>query len=131
MKRSGVTDDQNNALLDWRLVNLAVHACVSDRAASAKNVDRTPPPRSQPAPKRAKMIPFPIGRRRSFVERLAAQIAARPADAGEAHLQQQLKRQGKVLRRKGVSEQSIERELRALTATIRAELWRLLLGTRA
>lgn len=104
-------DDQNEILLDWRLANTRR--------------------RTQPAPKRAKVIPFPIDRRRSFVERLAAQIAARQARAGEAHLQQQLKRQGEVLRRKGVPESSIERELRTLTATIRAELWRLLLGSRA
>ncbi len=124
-------DDQEDILLDWRLVNEAVHPCASDRAANAKNVDRTLRRRTQPAPKRAKMIPFPIGRRRSFVERLAAQIAARPGHAGEAHLQQQLKRRGEVLRRKAMPESLIERELRALTATIRAELWRLLMGTRA
>jgi Family of unknown function (DUF6074) len=77
------------------------------------------------------MIPFPLLRRARFVARLAAQVAARGPDAGELHLLAQLNRQRDALARKGVAKGLIERELRALSDAVRAELWRLLEGNRA
>ncbi len=131
-----MTDDQEeDVLLDWRL---AKEAARGTQSARANHQNRRTDARRQrglargPAPrKQAKMIPFPLGQRRAFVERLAAQIASRTTDAGEAHLLQQLARQREILSRKGVPEKAIERELRSLAAAVRAELWRLLLGSRA
>jgi hypothetical protein len=70
-------------------------------------------------------IPFPLSRRRYLIVRLAIQVAARAPDAGEAHLWRQLDRQANTLRRKQVSEQAIQREIRALAAAVDAELSQL------
>jgi hypothetical protein len=130
-------DDQDEILFDWRLVRDAARAGESgrrpdgDRADRADGDGRRRSPSGKSARPKTQLIPFPLGRRRAFVERLAEQVIARPAAAGEAHLLQQIRRQGEILRRKGISEKLIERELRALTAAVRAELWRLLLGSGA
>jgi hypothetical protein len=76
----------------------------------------------------SKIIPFPVARRRGFITKLAAQMVARPVDAAETHLSQQLRRQAQVLQRKGVPDLLIWRELRSLEAAVRAELWRRVLG---
>jgi hypothetical protein len=122
-------DDQGEILLDWRLVKDAAGGRQDRGGDRQDRADRAPRRRSPPAPK-AKMIPFPLNRRRSFVARLAAQVAARPAEAGELHLLQQLDRQRDVLARKGVPEKAIERELHALSAAVRAELWQLIFGAK-
>jgi len=54
-------------------------------------------------------------------------MAARRPAAAEKHLQQQLRRQINVLHRRQMSDQIIEREVRAFESTVRAELWRLVL----
>jgi hypothetical protein len=129
-----VTDD--DILLDWGVAKEVARLLQSARGDRQDRTDvarqrRRSPRGPTPVPKSAKMIAFPLGRRHHFVERLAAQIASRSTDAGEAHLLQQLARQREILSRKGVPEKAIERELRSLAAAIRAELWRLLLGSRA
>lgn len=130
-------DETDDLVLDWGLAKKAARArqpaCGDrrDRASDGKRRRSPRGPKAPAPPPRAQMIPFPIGRRRAFVARLAEQVASRPAAAGEAHLLQQLKRQGEVLRRKGVPTKAIEGELRALTAAVRTELWRLLLGSNA
>jgi hypothetical protein len=127
-----IDDDQDDILFDWRVV-IASGGCRRPGGDCNGRTDRGQRRRLLPAAKlaapRAKMIPFPLRQRRPFVEKLAEQVASREADAGEAHLLQQLARQREVLRRKGVSEVAIERELRALATAVRTELWRLLLGS--
>jgi Family of unknown function (DUF6074) len=100
--------------LDWRLVKEAVHSARERQQPQDGRQGRlaAPRPRSPSAPRKmpsAKMIAFPLGRRRDFVLRLAAQVAARPAEAGELHLLLQLDRQRDVLVRKGIPEKAIER----------------------
>ncbi len=120
--------DQDDITLGWRLVKDAASERQRSGGDRKPGRDRAPGRRSPPAPKRAQMIAFPLNRRASLVAKLAAQVASRSAEAGEEHLLQQLARQRDVLSRKGVPEKETERELRALAAAVRAELWRLLLG---
>jgi hypothetical protein len=122
-----------DTLFDWRTVKEAARESqrpVSRRGRAVQGM-RQQSPASDAAPSRGQMIAFPLSRRRDFVERLAAQVAARPTDAGEFHLLRQLDRQRDVLARKGIPEKTIERELRALSGAVRAELWLLLLGGKA
>jgi Family of unknown function (DUF6074) len=79
------------------------------------------------AMKRDQVVPFPLARRRNLIEKIAAQMAARRPVAAEKHLQQQLRRQINVLHRRQMSDQIIDREVRAFESTVRAELWRLVL----
>jgi Family of unknown function (DUF6074) len=74
--------------------------------------------------KRDQVVLFPLARRRNLIKRLAAQMAARRPAAAEKHLQQQLRRQTNVLHRRQMSDQVIEREVRAFESTVCAELWR-------
>lgn len=67
----------------------------------------------------AEVLPFPLTRRRAFVAKQAAHAALVNPDAGERYVQYQLKVQGDALRRKGVDEELIERELMCLELAIR------------
>ena len=126
-------DDQGDPLFDWRLIRDAAGQRQRPGGGRQERADRgkrrRPPVVITPKPPpSAQMIPFPLRRRQVFIERLAAQVAARPGDVGELHLRQQLERQRDVLARKGIPEKAIARELRSLAAAVRAELWRLVLG---
>lgn len=55
-------------------------------------------------------------------------MIARSLVAAERHLSQQLQRQAEVLRRKGVAEDRIRRELRDVEEALRVEVWRLVFG---
>jgi type II secretory pathway predicted ATPase ExeA len=103
----------SDMVLDWTAARLASTADVA-------------PSSSAIAP--SKIVPFPVARRRGFITKLAAQMVARPADAAETHLSQQLRRQAQVLQRKGIPDLLIWRELHALEAAVRTELWRRVLG---
>jgi hypothetical protein len=119
-------DDPDDVLCD----TLRVEAAVRGRHATARSDGQersASPDAKRDPPKLGELIPFPIARRRSYVCKLAAQIAARSPAAGEVHLLHQLRRQGEVLRRKNVPENLIEQELRSVAAAVRAELWLLLL----
>jgi Family of unknown function (DUF6074) len=75
----------------------------------------------------AKIIPYPLARRRVFVERHARIIASMDADAGERYLQRQLLIQFDTLERKGVACDVIEREVLSLRSAIRAAVWKAVL----
>jgi prolyl-tRNA editing enzyme YbaK/EbsC (Cys-tRNA(Pro) deacylase) len=70
------------------------------------------------------VIPFPLARRRAFVDRHARLISTMRPEAGERHLDRQLSIQAENLRRKRIPSQTIEREVAALGAAIRAAMWR-------
>jgi hypothetical protein len=76
---------------------------------------------------KALFIPFPLSRRRRLVRALAAKMAA-AATSPEAErcLQGRAARLRRGLCRKRVAEAVIDRELRALEAAVRTELWRLM-----
>ncbi|KRR11287.1 hypothetical protein CQ12_05525 [Bradyrhizobium jicamae] len=76
----------------------------------------------------ATIVPFPLDRRRTFIERQANRAAELNPDAGERHILYQLEVQRAALRRKGVDDALIERELRCMESAIRASLQRLLMG---
>jgi len=68
----------------------------------------------------ATMIPFPLWARRDFVCRHAQIIKELPPDVAEAHIAQQLKVKRKALKRRGIADQRIEREIRRLEIAIRS-----------
>ena len=72
----------------------------------------------------AEMLPFPLARRRAFVCRHADIAWSYDAEAGERHIQRQVKEQTATLTRKGVSDERVEAEGKALEAALRAEMWR-------
>ncbi len=71
----------------------------------------------------AAIVPFPIARRHKFIERQANRVAGMARDAGERHIQTLRKVQTDVLRRKGVGDEMIARELQHMENAIRNALW--------
>ena len=76
----------------------------------------------------AEVVPFPTTRRRAFIERQARRAAELNSDAGERHILYQLEVQRAAMRRKGIDEALIVRELRCMETAIRGSLQRLLMG---
>jgi hypothetical protein len=74
------------------------------------------------------VIPFPITKRRGFAERQARTAASYSSQSGERYIQRQLNIQAEMLRRRGVADGLIAREMRALETAIRAELSRLVMS---
>jgi hypothetical protein len=74
------------------------------------------------------VVPFPLIRRRDMIERQARRAAELNPDAAERHIANQLKLQGDAMRRKGVSDDLIARELSAMERAIRALLLRAATG---
>jgi hypothetical protein len=77
----------------------------------------------------AEILPFPIVRRRDFVERQALRAAELSPNAGERHIRNQIQVQIDAMRRKGISEELITREVRCFERAVRAALWRTVLTT--
>jgi hypothetical protein len=76
----------------------------------------------------AAVVPFPLARRRTMIDRQARYAAELNPDAAERHIQQQLKIQGDAMRRKGIDEDLIARELHCMETAIRALLLRAASG---
>jgi Family of unknown function (DUF6074) len=72
----------------------------------------------------AAIVPFPLARRRSMIQRQASYAAELNPDAAERHIQQQLKIQCEAMGRKGINPDLVARELKCMETAIRA----LLLG---
>jgi hypothetical protein len=68
----------------------------------------------------AAILPFPIARRKYFIAKQASHAALMNADAGVRYLQHQIEVQAEAMRRKGINEDLIQRELRCLGQAIRA-----------
>jgi hypothetical protein len=77
--------------------------------------------------KTASIVPFPVAERGAFIHKQAARIATLSQAQGDAHLRQQLRIQADAMRRKGVTEEIITREIRSAESAIKAELWRCIL----
>jgi hypothetical protein len=76
----------------------------------------------------AEMIPFPLASRRMMIERQARYAAELNPDAGERHIRQQLQIQADAMRRRGVGEDLIARELQCMETAIRVLLLRAVSG---
>ena len=70
------------------------------------------------------VIPFPLARRRAFIDRHARLIATMRPEVGERYLDRQLQVQFENLQRRGIDLEIINHEIIALDVAIRAALWR-------
>jgi hypothetical protein len=68
----------------------------------------------------AAILPFPIVRRHGFVAKQVAHASLMNPDSGVRYLQYQLKLQGDAMRRRGIDEHLVQRELRCMASAIRA-----------
>jgi hypothetical protein len=76
----------------------------------------------------AVVLPFPTTHRWAFIERQARRAAELNPDAGERHIAYQIEVQATAMRRKGIDEALIQREIRCMETAIRTSLQRLLMG---
>ena len=86
-----------------------------------------PAPHAARSRKRAKIILFPLARQWPLVSKLARQMAGQMPARAEKTLRAELQRRIDALHRQGLSDQAVEREVRALESAVRSELWRLVL----
>jgi hypothetical protein len=68
----------------------------------------------------AVVYPFPLARRRPLIERQVRYATAISPDAALRHIQQQLDVQAETMRRRGIDEDIIARELGCMEAAIRS-----------
>jgi Family of unknown function (DUF6074) len=68
------------------------------------------------------IIPFPLARRQSLIQRQARYAAELGSDAAARHIQHQLKVQAEAMRRKGVPETLVQHELGSMELAIRSLL---------
>ena len=70
----------------------------------------------------ATVLPFPILRRHGFIEKQAAHAACMKPDASPRYIEYQIQVQRDAMRRRGVAEDLIARELRLMETAIQREL---------
>jgi uncharacterized protein DUF6074 len=70
----------------------------------------------------ATILPFPILRRNGFIEKQAAHAACMNPDASARYIEYQIQVQRDAMRRRGIAEDLIARELKLMEAAIRREL---------
>ena len=68
----------------------------------------------------AVVYPFPIIRRGAYIAKQAAHAALMNPDAGVRYLQHALDVQADTMRRRGIDEDLVQRELRCMASAIRA-----------
>jgi uncharacterized protein DUF6074 len=71
----------------------------------------------------AEVLPFPLARRLDFIERQATRALELKPSSGQRHIEIQLQMQADAMRRRGVAETLITRELASMEAAIRAAMW--------
>ena len=76
----------------------------------------------------AVIVPFPIVRRCDFIVRQANRAFELNGNASERHIQMQIKIQADAMRRKGIGEAFINREISSMETAIRSMLLRTLSG---
>lgn len=77
----------------------------------------------------ATILPYPIARRLAFIQKQADHATCLNPDAAERYLEYQMQVQRDAMRRRGVAEDLIARELRCMAAAIRNELLRSSMST--
>jgi hypothetical protein len=78
----------------------------------------------------ATVFPFPIVRRHGFIRRQAEHAASMNPDSSARYVEYQLQVQRDAMRRRGVADDLISRELTCMEAAIRRELVQASLSTR-
>jgi hypothetical protein len=76
----------------------------------------------------AQVLPFPLARRRSLVQRNAARVAESQPKTAEKIVSHAVQVQIYTMSRRGIAPEVIAREALAYEAAIRHELWRLIIG---
>jgi hypothetical protein len=71
----------------------------------------------------AAVVPFPLARRIDLIHRQAEYALCLKPEKAEQHIERQLQCQADALRRRGVAEDAITRELKGMEAAIRAAMW--------
>jgi hypothetical protein len=71
----------------------------------------------------AVVIPFPLARRLDLIHRQAEYAICLRPEKAEQHIARQLQCQADALHRRGVSNDVIAHELKAMEAAIRAAMW--------
>lgn len=77
----------------------------------------------QPVQRSADIVPFPLARRVDLIQRQAEYALCLTPEKAERHIERQLQCQADALRRRGVPEPTIERELLGMEGAIRAAMW--------
>jgi Family of unknown function (DUF6074) len=67
------------------------------------------------------VFPFPIIRRHGFIRKQASHAALMNPDAGVRYLRHQIDVQAEAMRRRGINEDLIQRELRCMRRALQAE----------
>src|ERR1700738_4536986 len=86
-----------------------------------------PAPHAARSRKRARIIRFPVARQCPFFSKRTRKMAPQMRPGAERTLRTELQRRIDALHRQGVSDQAVEREVRALESAVRSDLWRLVL----
>jgi hypothetical protein len=68
----------------------------------------------------AVVVPFPITRRHGFVAKQVAHASLMNPDSGLRYLQHQIQIQGDAMRRRGIDEDLVQRELRCMATALQA-----------
>jgi hypothetical protein len=77
----------------------------------------------------AVVVPFPLARRRTYIVRQANHSLCLNPGAAARYLEHQLHVQGEAMRRRGIAEGLIARELKRMEAAIHRELLQVSLST--
>lgn len=77
----------------------------------------------------ATVVPFPLARRTAMIQRQADYALCLKPEKAEQHIQRQIQTQADLLRRRGVDDGVIVRELASMESAIRAAMWRLMFDT--
>lgn len=73
----------------------------------------------------ATVVPFPLARRTAMIQRQADYALCLRPEKAEQHIRRQIQTQADLLRRRGVVEETIKRELASMEAAIRTAIWHL------
>ena len=77
----------------------------------------------------ATVVPFPLARRIDLIHRRAEYALCLKPEKAEEHIARQLQCQADALHRRGISDDIIAHELRAMEAAIRAAMWNAVFDT--
>lgn len=75
----------------------------------------------------AEVLPFPISKRRPFIEKQARWFAEQQHETAERQLAAQLNLQRQTMLKRGVASDLVDAEIVAAEGAIRATVWRILL----